>query len=129
MAIFGPILATIGTVVGGWFERRGRIAEAKANAEIEREKRLAQVTADYDIEALRASQSSWKDEFWTVIFGVIVAAPVVAVFLGYDISDKLRELWAIYAGFPEWFVWTFQGIIAATFGLRGFRMVFTSLKK
>lgn len=92
-----------------------KVKVAKAEAEIERAKREQSAEADWDIEALRASQSSWKDEYLTMI----VSYPFIINFLPYpELQQAVAEGWLRLAQAPSWYPVLFMGICAASFGLR-----------
>jgi hypothetical protein len=76
------------------------IIQTKETADIEWEKIMAE-----------ASKDSWKDEFWTVIFGFILLVPIydpqiaISVFTAFDKA-------------PEWFQYSFMVAVGASFGVK-----------
>ena len=82
----------------------------------EAEIRKKQLTGeiDWDLEAIKATQSSWKDEWITVLLSL----PFLLCF----ISDETRAM--AFAGFqaldqaPAWYTYSFGVVIAASFGIR-----------
>lgn len=83
--------------------------EAQAALDIANQK----ATTDYDIEALKQSQTSWKDEYLTILMSL----PFIASFLPV-IQDYVVSGWKYLALAPTWYQMSFIGVIAATFGLR-----------
>ena len=58
-------------------EHKSKIEQARLNAEINRIEKAAQSDQDYDIEALRQTRYSWKDEYVLVI----LTLPVLGSFI------------------------------------------------
>ena len=48
-------------------EHKAKVEQARVNAEINRIEKAAQSDQDYDLEALRQTRYSWKDEYVLVI--------------------------------------------------------------
>ncbi len=84
---------------------------AKNEAQAKREMFLAEQEADYDLEAMRASKTSIKDE---VIMLVWYSPLVVAWF---D-PEKAMQWIEFVSGLPLWWQIGAFGIMAASFGLR-----------
>jgi len=72
-----------------------------------------QATTDYDIQALKQSERSWKDEYLTILLSL----PVIGSFIP-GVQDSVVLGWDYLAKAPAWFQVAFIGVIAATFGLR-----------
>jgi hypothetical protein len=70
-------------------------------------------TTDYDLAALNASSTSWKDEYLTIL----LSAPVIGSFVP-GVQDYVVRGWGYLEKAPGWFQLSFIGVIAATFGLR-----------
>jgi len=110
----------LGEAIGEWQRRktlraemRAEIEVAKAKAEIARWEALARAEADWDTEALRQSQFSWKDEW----FVVLLSAPFIASFVP-GLQDHVLLGWDYVARAPGWYQWSFLGAVIAAFGLR-----------
>ena len=94
-------------LIQSWFgvkkaENDAKAAMAQQNAKIE---------GDWDTQALKASQSSWKDE---LILLVWLAPLIVAWF-----APVRAMAWIAFAtALPYWWWFGMMGMIAATFGLR-----------
>jgi hypothetical protein len=120
-AVGGVLKGAVGigqSVVDG----RNRVREAKIEAKVARweaisnlKEKMVQGNIDYDLEALKQSQFSWKDEYLIVV----LFTPVIMAFVpglrpyaeaGFDCIESM----------PVWYQASVLGIIAAVFGLRGF---------
>lgn len=94
-------------------EGKIRLAEARVRAEELRTERMANIEADYDLEALRQQKFSLKDEFLLIV----VVAPFIGSFIP-GIQDYVMKGWEYVEKAPIWYTVSFTGIIAAVFGLR-----------
>ena len=91
-------------------------AEAKIkmiDAKIELAKQGQKIEADWDINAQNQMQSSWKDEY--LLF--LLTLPIIGSFIP-TVQDYVIIGWGYVSKAPEWYVISFLGIVAATFGLR-----------
>lgn len=99
-------------VVEGWFKTK----QAKQEAEIKYQSMLAQGEQDWDIEAMKASRYSWKDELITIVW----YSPLIVGW--YDTqTGSIRDAqdWVGFVGnLPMWWQFGAFGIMAASFGLR-----------
>ena len=121
------LLDILNTIAGGVLDTiKGKQETAKAVIEKDRELKLKamdhqhevdmgeqKATTDYDLAALTASTTSWKDEYLTIL----LSAPVIGSFVP-GIQDYVVRGWDYLAKAPAWFQMSFIGVIAATFGLR-----------
>lgn len=93
---------------------KARIAEAKLEAEITKISQQANIEADYDLEALRQTQYSWKDE----VALVVILAPFVGSFLPWT-QDYVAKGWEHLSDHaPDWYTYAFLGAIGASMGIR-----------
>jgi hypothetical protein len=92
----------------------GKTAIQKANAEI----KMKQATGEIDWEqaAINASNNSWKDELWTIVFVLILGANFIPA-----LQEPMRQGFANLEQCPEWVSWGMYASIAASFGIRGIR--------
>lgn len=95
-------------------EGRTRIAVAQAEAEIARLHKSIDAEIDWDREAVRQAQSSWKDEYLTLL----LSAPMILAFLGEWGRQAVADGFEAISGAPEWYKVAFLVTIAASFGLR-----------
>lgn len=105
------------TVVEGQMkkaESKAKIEEARTEATIKQIQRSADHEADYDLEALRQTQNSWKDEFALVI----VVFPFIGAFLPWT-QEYVESGWIFLSEkTPDYYWWIFSGAIAASMGIR-----------
>ena len=101
------IAKAAGSIFGGWVD----LKTAKYTAEAKRFEMQAQAEADWDQEALRQAQYSWKDELITLI----IFAPLVVAWF----DSKKAMAWVDFVSeMPVWYQIIMSGIVAASFGLR-----------
>lgn len=121
-----PIIDTVGSIVGNYQKRKIIKAEGKIRiqeARIERTVKKLAGDIDYNAEAQKGMQASWKDEFLVVVlWGFFVACFVPA--LQPYIKNGLVFL---KAEAPWWLEFSLLGSVVATFGLKGWK--FWELKK
>tara|TARA_Y100001972_G_scaffold16046_1_gene17090 strand:+ start:218 stop:604 length:387 start_codon:yes stop_codon:yes gene_type:complete len=116
-ALIGPISG----LVSSWMdskteEQRGKTAVAKAKAEAEAAVMVSAATSTADWEKLMAkgSQSSWKDEWLTILFSI----PLILSFCGEWGRTIVAEGFAALGMMPDWYQYTLGVIVAASFGVR-----------
>lgn len=94
-------------------ERKTRVAEAEAQALVARASMDMKNEGDYDTEAQRQMQHSWKDEYLVIV----LTSPFIGSFIP-TVQDHVAKGWEFVALAPPWYQWSFVGVICATFGLR-----------
>jgi hypothetical protein len=98
------IVKSIGSLASSYVD--GKVQTQKIKAEIQKKQLTGEI--DWDLEAIRATQSSWKDEWLTILLSL----PFLLCF----ISDTTREM--AFAGFqaleqaPRWYTYSFGVVIA-----------------
>ena len=113
-------LGVVGNIASTWLE--GKNETQKLNLEIKKKQLTGDI--DWDLEAIKASQSSWKDE-WVVI---LMSLPFLMCF----ISDTTREM--AFKGFdaiqqaPNWYTYSFGVVIASSLGIRSVTKFFGGKK-
>ena len=105
--MWSTVVSAVGTLFGGWVD----LKKAKSEAEAQKHLSLAKLEADWDMEALRQSQYSWKDEFITIIW----FAPFIVAW--FD-QERAMQWIDFVSGMPTWYQFGVFGILAASFGLR-----------
>lgn len=120
LPIIGDIIDGISENVKGWNEGRIRIKEAKINAEVAKYNAEAQYASqllkqegDWDVQALKASETSWKDEWLTML----LSAPFIGAFIPV-VQDYVIKGFEYLDRTPDWYQVAFLGVIAASFGIR-----------
>ena len=116
-ALIGPIA----NLAGSWMESKveqtkakGAVAKARAEAEAQVMVTAATHEAGWEKIMAQASDNSWKDEAWTILFIIIIAMCFIPFTQPYVDAG-----FAALSRTPEWFQWAMYASIAASFGLRG----------
>ena len=116
-ALIGPITE----LAGGWLKGKAdaqaaaanlKLVEAEAKATIM--KSAATSEAEWEKIMAQGSQSSWKDEWLTILFSV----PLVLCFTGEWGRQTVSDGFAALESMPEWYQYTLGVIVAASFGVR-----------
>ena len=119
--MFSSIIGPISSLAGTWLQ--GRVDKAKAETEV----KVAKAKAEADVyrtsatsemlneQALTAQMAgSWKDEFWTIIFGAIL----VACFVPYSQPYVKEGFIFLDQHTPSWFHHMLYIVIGSSFGYR-----------
>jgi hypothetical protein len=114
--LIGPITQLAGTWLDGKVEKTkaetgAKVAKAKAEAVIMERKATGEI--DWDLEMAKGSQSSWKDEWLTVLFSI----PLVMAFIP-GMEEVVANGFARLNEMPEWYQYSLGVIVAASFGVR-----------
>ena len=115
-ALIGPISQLAGTWLEGKVEKTkaetgAKVAKAKAEATIMEKKATGEL--DWDIAMAEGSQSSWKDEWLTILFSV----PLILAFIP-GMEEVVSNGFAQLQTMPEWYQYSLGVIVAASFGVR-----------
>ena len=119
--IAGTLLSSVGSLASTYLD--GKVAANKAEAQI----RLKEATGDidWDLAAIRASQSSWKDEWITVLFSI----PLVLSFCGEWGRAIVANGFDALSGMPQWYQVSLGAVVAASLGTKGVAKFFGPKKK
>jgi len=116
--IIGPIIATIGKIGGRWLDKQVVVAEgaihvAKARAEAEAQVQVSKATAEieWETQMAKASETSWKDELWTLFFVAILMMSFVP-----GLEVYVQKGFENIAALPDWFGYAVMLAISAAFG-------------
>jgi len=116
-ALIGPLTE----LAGGWLKGKAdaqaaaanlKLVEAEAKAAIM--KSAATSEADWEKIMAQGSQTSWKDEWLTILFSI----PLILSFCGEWGRKTVEDGFAALQGMPEWYQYTVGVIVAASFGIR-----------
>ena len=116
-ALIGPLTE----LAGGWLKGKAdaqaaaanlKLVEAEAKATIM--KSAATSEAEWEKIMAQGSQSSWKDEWLTILFSV----PLVLCFTGEWGRQTVSDGFTALESMPEWYQYTLGVIVAASFGVR-----------
>ena len=112
--MWGAIVNAVGGIFGGWVD----LKKAKYTAETNKFLAAQKAESDWDTEALRQSQYSWKDEMITIIwFSPLYIGWFEKGADGWTLRDASE--WIDFVGrLPYWWQFGAFGIMAASFGLR-----------
>ena len=110
-ALIGPLTG----LVGDHFKRK---AEEK-QATHERKLQVIQSDASWENKMADATQSSWKDAFWTII----LALPLMAISFGVitdnsEVIERVRMGFEVLGELDDWYTYLLFLAISASFGLR-----------
>ena len=114
------LLGPVASIASNWVE--GKVEEtkaksavkiAKAQADAEISKRVA--AGEIDIQKAQADSmdSSWKDEWFSSIFGLWFIGNFLPFF-----DEYYDHAYQRLSAAPEWLTWTFMSIVAASFGFK-----------
>jgi len=114
--LIGPISELAGTWLQGKVEKTkaetgAKVAMAKAEAVIMEKKATGEI--DWDLEAIKGSQNSWKDEWLVILFSV----PLILAFIP-GMEDVVSHGFQQLEQMPEWYQYSLGVIVAASFGTR-----------
>ena len=118
--LLSAILGPIGTIASSWLDGRNekikattkvKVAQAEAEAFVMQKKATGEI--DWDITQAKASESSWKDEWLTVVFTL----PLILLMFGEE--ERVNNFFLALTNCPEWYQYLLGTIVAASFGFRG----------
>ena len=108
--MIGQILGAVGGLATTYLD--GKVAVQKANAEIKVKQATGEI--DWDIEAMKATENSWKDEWITLLFSI----PLILAFCGDWGNDIVARGFAALEVMPQWYQIALGGIVSASIGMR-----------
>mgnify|MGYP003655336153 FL=1 len=118
--LLSAILGPIGAIASSWLDGRNekikattkvKVAQAEAEAFVMQKKATGEI--DWDITQAKASESSWKDEWLTVVFTL----PLILLLFGEE--ERVNNFFLALTNCPEWYQYLLGTIVAASFGFRG----------
>jgi len=112
-----PLLGVASEAIGGYMETKKAKAKqklVKIEAETEIVKQQIKGEIDWDIEAIKGSKESWKDEYLTILFSI----PLLLCFLPFTV-EYVERGFAALAMTPDWYKYTLGVIVSASFGIKG----------
>lgn len=114
--MMGLLLKPLLNGVVGFFKDKAKLKQAKVEGQIAVLKTAAKDTAAWEQLHAKGSQTSWKDEFWTLVFAV----PLIMGFVGY--SDEAMIGFEALKAMSEWYQYTLVTMVLASFGIRATSM-------
>ena len=118
--MIGQLLGAVGGLATTYLD--GKVAVQKANAEIKVKQATGEI--DWDLEAIKATQNSWKDEWITLLFSI----PLILAFCGNWGNDIVQAGFAALETMPTWYQYSLGGIVSASIGMRSVSKFFTGKK-
>tara|TARA_R100001460_G_scaffold25636_1_gene51623 strand:+ start:1931 stop:2314 length:384 start_codon:yes stop_codon:yes gene_type:complete len=112
-----PLLGVAGDAISGYVDTRKAKAQqklVKIEAETEIVKQQIKGEIDWDVEAIKGSKESWKDEYLTILFSI----PLLLCFLPFTV-EYVERGFAALAMTPDWYKYTLGVIVSASFGIKG----------
>ena len=118
--LLSAILNPLGSIASSWLEGRNekikantrvKIAQAEAEAAVMQKKATGEI--DWDVAQAKASETSWKDEWLTVVFTL----PLILLLFGEE--ERVNNFFVALSNCPEWYQYLLGTIVAASFGFRG----------
>jgi hypothetical protein len=118
----GPITSLVTTWLEGSVEKSkaktaAEVALKNAEAIVYEKKATAEI--DWDLEAIKGSQNSWKDEWLTILFSI----PMILAFIP-GMEGVVQRGFEQLDSMPEWYQVSLSVIIAASFGIRSATKIF-----
>ena len=114
----GPIINLVGNIFGGvndHFEAKRAIKKMETATKLVIMERQQTADIDWDIQAMKNSGASWKDEYLLILFSpplVMAFIPGLAPFVGQGF-DELAKM-------PDWYLGAIGIMVAASFGVRAY---------
>jgi hypothetical protein len=116
------LVGVAGDAVSGFIETKKAKAKQKL-VKIEAETSLLEKQIkgeiDWDVEAVKGSKESWKDEYLTILFSI----PLLLCFLPFTVEYVERGFEALSMT-PDWYKYTLGVIVSASFGIKGATKMF-----
>ena len=118
--LLSAILNPLGAIASSWLEGRNekirantkvKVAQAEAEATVMQKKAAGEI--DWDVAQAKASETSWKDEWLTVVFTL----PLILLLFGEE--ERVNNFFLALSNCPEWYQYLLGTIVAASFGFRG----------
>jgi hypothetical protein len=116
MIWLNAVLGVLG-IGGDYLKAKAALKQTKVESEARVIEGAANHIADWETIHAKGSQTSWKDEFWTVL----LAIPVVLAFSHFGEFDGpaiAKMGFAALEELPEWYQYTLVTVILASFGIR-----------
>jgi len=116
------LLGVAGEAVTGFIDTKKAKAKqklVKIEAETSIMEKQISGEIDWDIEAVKGSKESWKDEYLTILFSI----PLLLCFLPFTVEYVERGFQAL-ALTPDWYKYTLGVIVSASFGIKGATKMF-----
>tara|TARA_R110000822_G_scaffold18919_2_gene62028 strand:+ start:396 stop:752 length:357 start_codon:yes stop_codon:yes gene_type:complete len=117
----------IGSIISSLTGLATSIIDGKTQVKLtEAEIKKRQLTGelDWDLEAMKATENSWKDEWITLLFSI----PLILAFCGDWGNDIVARGFASLEIMPQWYQIALGGIVSASIGMRSVSKFFGNKK-
>lgn len=109
--LLGPAMELGKEFLQGKAEEKKAIQQRKINA--------INNDADWEAKMADATKDSWKDEFWSIILALPIAAVAYSVAMDdVTIIERVNEGFAALNKLPEWYQYLLFIAVSASFGLK-----------
>lgn len=119
-------LSPLASLATTWLEGNVEKSKAKTAAEVALKnaeaivyEKKATAEIDWDLEAIKGSQNSWKDEWLTILFSI----PMILAFVP-GMEGVVQQGFSQLEAMPEWYQYSLGIIVAASFGIRSATKIF-----
>lgn len=110
--LIGPAMDLAKDFIKGKADEKKAIQERKINA--------IQNDADWEAKMADATSNSWKDEFWSIVLALPIAAVAYAIAIDdVSIIDRVKEGFLVLDNLPEWYQYLLFIAVSASFGVKG----------
>ena len=123
--IWGTLISAAADLAGGYISSKKEKAVAKQKrdiAKIEAQTTKALQDGEWEHEAIKATDGSWKDEFALCV----LLAPAIAV---YWVPEKVQAGFDVLASLPEWYTYLRFIAISSSVGIKGVCQAAKMLRK
>ena len=118
--MIGAIVSALGGLATSYVD--GKTAIQKANAEIKLKQSTGEI--DWDLEAVKATQHSLRDEYITLIFSI----PMLLAFCGEGGRKIVDDGFAALSTMPDWYQVSLGAVVASSLGIRAVSKFFGGKK-
>jgi len=109
--LIGPAMDLAKDFVKGKADEKKAIQQRKINA--------IQNDADWEAKMANATANSWKDEFWSIILALPIAAVAYSVAIDdVAIIERVKAAFEVLNNLPEWYQYLLFIAVSASFGLK-----------
>ena len=108
--MIGQLISSLGGLAASIIDSKTQLKLTEA--EIKKKQLTGEI--DWDIEAIRATQNSWKDEWITLLFSI----PLILAFCGDWGNQIVQAGFTSLEAMPTWYQYSLGGIVSASIGMR-----------
>lgn len=110
-------LADIGKT---WMNNRKEISLAQH----QRQLTMIETNADWESQMAKASATSWKDEWFTIV----LSTPLIAIMVGagtdnLELIERVKQGFIVLSELPQWYQYLLGMAVTASFGIKGYDII------